>query len=113
VGDLFFLLGAVLDVVLSYIYLFNKENVALARLEVAAQVFWLVCSVIYIGATVYGRKIGGFDIDVLTVETPTTDGNALHDKEGSEKEAEEESDVWLNDGEDTASFDSVEKEHIA
>lgn len=95
---------------MSHIYLFNLTNVALARLAVAAQVFWLVCSVIYIGATFYGRKLGGFDIDV-PVETPT-DEIAVHDIEGSEKEVEEESEAWVN-GEDTASFDSVEKEHMA
>lgn len=61
-GDFFFALGAILDVVLGFIYLYNLTNVRLAKLEVAAQVFWLVCSLIYIWTTIYGKVHGEFDL---------------------------------------------------
>lgn len=72
VADLFFALGAVLDVALSYVNLFNKSNISLARLEVSSQVFWLVCSLIYIGATFYGKQHGYFEteIDVVNATDP-------------------------------------------
>lgn len=65
-GDLQFVLGAVLDVVLSYIWLFDAAagwNTILTSVNVFAQVLWLNCSLIYMYAFFYNyRRRGGIDL---------------------------------------------------
>ena len=61
-GDLQFALGAVLDVVLSYVWFFDTAadwNTILTSVNVFAQVLWLNCSLIYMYAFIFYWRRGG------------------------------------------------------
>lgn len=72
-ADICFTLGAVMDVAVGYAFLYNT-NLRLVRVDVAAQVFWLVCAVIWLATTLYAKMHGAFDESVSPhpkpLETP-------------------------------------------
>ena len=58
-GDLEFVVGALLDVILSYMYLFDDTSdwdVSLTIVAIFAAVCWLHCSIIYIAAYFYAPE---------------------------------------------------------
>jgi hypothetical protein len=60
-GDMFWILGTFIDVVLSYYYVFETDGLVHAQMAVFAATLWLACSLIYITATSHvecqGRKL--------------------------------------------------------
>jgi len=58
-GDLEFVVGALLDVILSYMYLFDDTSdwdISLTIVAIFAAVCWLHCSMIYIAAYFYAPE---------------------------------------------------------
>jgi hypothetical protein len=69
-ADSEFICGAVIDVVLSYFYLFDDTadwDVALAIVWVHSSVLWLHCSLIYVGIFVYDTLDDRKDFDETSV----------------------------------------------
>jgi hypothetical protein len=50
-GDVFWIMGTLIDVVLSYYYVFETDGLIHAQMAVFAATLWLACSLIYITAT--------------------------------------------------------------
>jgi hypothetical protein len=55
-GHLSLVVGTMMDVVLSYFYVFDQASLPHARGNVAAACFWLLCSLIYLWSSLQERK---------------------------------------------------------
>lgn len=62
VGDVFFVIATGIEVGLSFTYVFETYNVRLSKLSISASALWLTVSLIYLTATICGKKYGAFDI---------------------------------------------------
>lgn len=67
-GDVLFLAGTVIDVVLSYFHVMDSFGVPHARSSIAAAFFWLACSVAYTGETIYERVRPEGEVPAKTAE---------------------------------------------
>ena len=61
IADLFFIIGTLVDVVLSYLYWAERSNIRVARVAIFSACCWLVTGIIYTGTTIYIRMNGGYD----------------------------------------------------
>mmetsp|Transcript_6455 Transcript_6455/g.10260 ORF Transcript_6455/g.10260 Transcript_6455/m.10260 type:complete len:310 (-) Transcript_6455:497-1426(-) len=56
-GDLCFIVGTMMDVVLSYFWVFDSLSYELSKLFIAAACLWLACATIYTAQTIYSEYI--------------------------------------------------------
>lgn len=57
VANLFFFIGTVMDVVLSYFYVYDQDRLPHGRSSVAAAFFWLACAFTYVCVTIYLKLV--------------------------------------------------------
>jgi hypothetical protein len=62
ISDSFFLIGSLIDVAISYTFIFNVFNATLAVLGIVGSCLWVCTSLIYVGSTFYIQRHTGFEL---------------------------------------------------
>jgi hypothetical protein len=91
VSDMCFLVATLLDVALSYTGVLKVYSILVAQLETAAAALWLFCGCVYLGATLFGKWRGYFDITYFNT-LPDTSNNDQHKSLDALEQPEDEID---------------------
>lgn len=89
ISDSFFLIGSLIDVAISYTFIFDVFNTTLAVLGIVAACLWVCTSLIYIGSTYYIQHHTGFELAMTDGVLPV--GSTKHQKLDEEESSDVES----------------------
>ena len=68
ISDSFFLIGSLIDVAISYTFIFDVFNTTLAVLGIVASCLWVCTSLIYVGSTYYIQHHTGFELAMGAIQ---------------------------------------------
>merc|ERR1719367_28428 len=88
-GDFCFCVGALMDVVLSYFWIFKNDDYNIAKVHIIAACFWLFCAVAYMTQTIWME---------LTLAKASNDGDTNDSEEGTPDQGTPEKVLTLREG---------------